>query len=74
VDRGSKYACSYDLVGLSLRMGMKLLTRVWVWGKFLLELLELVGLVVLVVLVVHLSLKLEFVQGIHLVVQGWQQY
>jgi hypothetical protein len=50
-------------------MQMKLLTTVWVWGKSLLELLGLVGLVVLVV---HLSLKLGFVQGIQLIVQGWQ--
>jgi hypothetical protein len=46
---------------------MQLLTTVWVWGKYLLELLWLVDLVVLVV---HHSLKLEFVQGIQLVVQG----
>jgi hypothetical protein len=52
-------------------MQMQLPTSVWVWGKFLLELLELVGLVLLVV---HLSLKLEFVQGIQLVAQGLQWY
>jgi hypothetical protein len=59
------YADSCLLVVLSLHQQMQLLTTVWVWGKSLLELLELVDLVVLVV---HLSLKLEFIQGIQPIV------
>ena len=50
-------------------MLMQLLTIMWAMEKSLLGMLVLVGLGVLAV---HLSVRLEFVQDIQLVVQGWQ--